>query len=473
MATQSKGSGASAGRPAGTASKSEQALAQAPLLGLIFRLATPILIAQIINILYNIVDSIYVGNMAQNGQEALTALGVCSPLLLLVSAFSNLVGGGAAPLASIELGRGRRDEAQRYMGTGFSFLLLLSCLLTLLSLLFKEPVLRFFGASERIYPFAEQYYSIYVLGTVFVQLALGMNPFISAQGLARYAMASVLIGALTNIVLDPIFIYALDLGVRGAALATVLSQALSAIYVLLFLQSSKSRLHLSRQSLCPDLAKLRRLLALGVSSFTMTATESAIFIVFNTQLLRYGGDLYVGAMTILQRAMQILFIPNLGFSQGVQPIVSYNWGAGNYRRVARAVRQTLVLLCLWNLSFYVLICLGARPFARAFVNAPEIIDLVVQLLPTYLLLLPLFGIQTAAQMYFVGTGKAGLSLFVALLRKVVLLIPLAFILPHFNGVLGIIQAEPISDSVSILAASLLLFFGLRDCQRLERHELGP
>lgn len=429
-------------------------------------LSIPTIIAQVINVLYNIVDRMYVGHIDEIGSIALTGLGVSAPLILIISAFSMFVGGGGAPLAAIALGRNHKEEAEKILGTGVVILTILSVFLTITVFVFKKPLLYMFGASNSTYQYANTYTSIYLLGTLFVQFALGLNLFITCQGQSTIAMKSVLIGAITNIILDPILIFGFHLGVSGAAIATVLSQALSATFVMHFLISKKSGIQIKRKYLKLDFEITKKIVSLGISSFVMQVTESAILIVFNTGLLRYGGDIYVGAMTIMQSVMQLVIVPIQGFTQGVQPIISYNFGAGRFDRVKEVMKLSLRVTFGTTFCYYVLVLFIPHLFAGVFTPNGELIALVSKLLPIFMGGLWLFGIQMSAQMFFVGTGQARKSLFIALLRKVFILIPLALLLPHFLGVIGIFYSEPIADLISATTSGVLLFFSLRRLNEL-------
>ncbi len=428
---------------------------------LMLRLAIPTIIAQVINVLYNIVDRMYVGHIPEVGATALTGLGVSAPLILIISAFSMFVGGGGAPLAAIALGKNDKEKAEKILGTGTFILTLISIVLTIAVFVFKEPLLYLFGASNITYPYANEYTTIYLFGTLFVQFALGLNLFITCQGQSKIAMLSVLIGAITNIVLDPIFIFGFHMGVRGAALATVFSQALSAAFIVYFLCSEKSVIRLKKKYLKFDLSIAKKTVSLGVSPFIMQVTESAILIVFNNGLLKYGGDIYVGAMTIMQSVMQLLTIPISGFTQGVQPIVSFNYGAEKYERVKETMKISLMITFGTTTVYYILVLLFPQLFTVMFTSQTDLTDLVSKILPLFMGGMWLFGIQMSAQMFFVGTGQALKSLFIALLRKVIILIPLAIILPKFFGVMGIFYSEPIADLISASTSGFLLFFSLR------------
>lgn len=439
--------------------RNDEKLGTAPLGRLMLSLALPTVLAQLINVLYNVVDRIYIGHMQGDGNLALTGVGVTLPIITLIAAFSAFAGAGGAPLAAIELGKKDERKASLIMGNSAWLLVFFSIVLTIGFLIFKVPILYAFGASSKTIAYANEYITIYLLGTIFVQLALGLNAFISGQGAAKAAMLSVLIGAVINIVLDPIFIFALHLGVRGAALATVISQFVSAVWVVSFLKSKRSVLYL--KLVRPDKSLILKIAALGIAPFVMQSTESLVTITFNTGLQRYGGDLYVGSMSILMSIMQLIVIPVNGITQGVQPIVSYNYGAGNRLRVKETVIR-LVSVCLRGtliLAGVAIFCPGI--YASMFTNDAELVALTCRIMPIFFLGIAIFGIQAACQSTFLALGQAKASLFIAMLRKIILLIPLALILPKFLGVKGIYIAEPVSDVISVIVTSVLCVITLK------------
>ncbi len=439
--------------------RNDEKLGTAPLGRLMLSLALPTVLAQLINVLYNVVDRIYIGHMQGDGNLALTGVGVTLPIITLIAAFSAFAGAGGAPLAAIELGKKDERKASLIMGNSAWLLVFFSIVLTIGFLIFKVPILYAFGASSKTIAYANDYITIYLLGTIFVQLALGLNAFISGQGAAKAAMLSVLIGAVINIVLDPIFIFALHLGVRGAALATVISQFVSAVWVVSFLKSKRSVLHL--KLVRPDKSLILKIAALGIAPFVMQSTESLVTITFNTGLQRYGGDLYVGSMSILMSIMQLIVIPVNGITQGVQPIVSYNYGAGNRLRVKETVIR-LVSVCLLGtliLAGVAIFCPGI--YASMFTNDAELVALTCRIMPIFFLGIAIFGIQAACQSTFLALGQAKISLFIATLRKIILLIPLALILPKILGVKGIYIAEPVSDVISVIVTSVLCVITLK------------
>ena len=437
----------------------DEALGTQPIGKLMLSLALPAVAAQFINMLYNIVDRIYIGNIPGTGALALTGVGVTFPIILLVSAFAAFAGMGGAPLASIQLGSGNREGAEKILGNCFSMLLVLSVTLTVIFSIFKTPLLYMFGASDAIIGYAEDYISIYLAGTIFVQLALGLNTFISAQGHATVAMLSVLIGAVINIVLDPVFIFVFGMGVSGAALATILSQAVSAAWVLRFLFSAKSGIRIRRGNMKFEKRVVGKVIGLGIAPFIMQSTESLVNITLNAGLQRYGGDLYVGSMTIMQSVMQMLVMPIQGITQGAQPIMSYNYGAKNYSRVRKTFSLLLKVMLLVTVSGFALAALLPGVLARMFTQDAELIEIVKKMMPIFFGGIWAFGAQMACQTTFMALGQAKISLFLALLRKVVLLVPLALLLPVVMGgnVLGIYIAEPVADVIaSFTTLSLFL-----------------
>lgn len=441
--------------------KDEEALARAPIGRLMLKLAVPAVAAQVINMLYNIVDRIYIGHIPVVGTTALTGLGVTFPILMLISAFAAFAGAGGAPLASIRLGAGDRDGAEKILGNSLTMLLTASVLLTLFFSVFKSPILMAFGASEDTIGYALDYISIYLLGTVFVQLALGLNTFISAQGKSLVAMCSVLIGAILNIVLDPVFIFGFGLGVRGAAIATILSQAVSACWVLGFLCSGRSGLRVRLTNLRPQAAVVGRIAGLGIAPFIMQSTESLVAVVLNTGLQSYGGDLYVGSLTIMQSVMQMIVMPVQGITQGTQPIMSYNYGAGNYRRVRDTFKKLVTVTVSTTVAAFLLVVLFPTNLALLFNDDPELVALVGRVMPIFFGGIWAFGAQMACQSAFMALGQAKTSLFIALLRKIILLIPLAILLPRITGsVIGIYAAEPVADIVAS-CTTLMLFLSKR------------
>ena len=427
---------------------------------LLISLSLPTILSQIVNMLYNLVDRVYIGHMQPVdtvGALALTGVGVCLPVILIISAFAALMAMGGAPRASIQEGRGNIAESERIMGNSFTLLLLVSLLLTAVLQLFAEPLLLPFGASENTIGYALDYLRIYSLGTLFVQITLGMNAYITAQGFTSVSMKTVLIGAILNTILDPIFIFALDMGVRGAALATILSQAVSAIWVLRFLTSSKTKWRLRRKNLRPVPSVFLPCMALGLSPFIMQSTESLIAVCFNSSLLKYGGDVAVGTMTVLTSIMQLAMMPLQGLSQGAQPIISYNFGARSAQRVREAFRCLLTSCITYSMVLWLLVQLFPRTFVLIFNNNPELVNYAAWALRIYMGATGIFGIQIACQQTFIALGNAKTSLFLAVLRKIILLIPLIYILPHFfaDKVFAVFLAEPVADFLAVSTTALL------------------
>lgn len=433
---------------------------------LLFSLALPTITSQIVNMLYNLVDRIYIGHMEPVetvGKLALTGVGVCLPIILVISAFASLVAMGGAPRASIAEGRGESAAAEKIMGNSFTLLLLTSLVLTAVFQLFAQPLLLTFGASENTVGYALDYLRIYTLGTVFVQLTLGMNAYITAQGFTTVSMKTTLIGAGLNIVLDPVFIFGLDMGVRGAALATILSQAVSAAWVLRFLTGSKTRWRLRQENLRPVPAVFLPCVALGLAPFIMQSTESLIAVCFNSSLLEYGGDVAVGAMTVLTSVMQFAMMPLQGLSQGAQPIVSYNFGARKAERVRAAFRCLLVSCLVYSLTFWAVVQLMPAVFIRLFNSEMELVAYAAWALRIYMGATGIFGIQIACQQTFIALGNAKTSLFLAILRKIILLIPLIYILPNFfaDKAFAVFLAEPVADLLAVATTATMFFFQFR------------
>lgn len=434
-----------------------------PIHTLIIKLSLPSILAQIVNVAYNITDRIYLGHISENSTEALTGVGITLPILLIISAFAMLAGFGGSPLFAIALGRSQTDstkkqEALCILGNATIIILLSQVMCAIVFSLCMSQVLRLFGASNAIMPYAKNYLRIYLIGVVFSGLSVGLNPYIAAQGHAKTAMCSVLIGAVLNMTLDPVFIFKFNMGVKGAAIATIASQAVSFLWIIIFLSSSKSTVRLTKTALKPNLNIIKKIAALGASPFTMTGTESAIFVVLNYSLVHYGTDMYVACMTILQSLMQLCFVPLQGFTQGVQPIISYNYGARKLYRVRNTVCLMLAICVIATVLAYLTLALNAKTFVSFFSNEQSLILLTAEYLPIYFGAMSLFGVQMAAQSTFVALGKAKTSFFVAVLRKIILLIPLALILPIFMGVRGVFFSEPIASCVSAITAGVLLFF---------------
>jgi len=437
--------------------KNNAFLGTEPVGRLLMRLSIPTVAAQLINMLYNIVDRIYIGHMPGAGNLALTGVGVCMPIIMFVSAFAALIGAGGAPRASIFMGKGDPKAAERTLGGCFALQAIISLAMTLLLILFAEPMLMAFGASENTIGYAVDYMGIYALGTVFVQLTLSMNAYITAQGFAKTGMLTVLIGAVLNIVLDPLFIFVMNLGVRGAALATIISQGVSCVWVVSFLCSEKSTIRIKRENLRVKKEIVLPCIALGAAPFIMQSSESVISVCFNSSLLRYGGDVAVGAMTILTSVMQFAMLPLQGFAQGAQPITSFNYGARNVARVKQTFRLLLTVSLIYSVSLWALIQLFPQVFASIFTSEPELLGFAAKALRIYCGVLFMFGIQIACQMTFVAIGYAKSSIIVAVMRKFVLLLPLIYIMPMLisDKTMGVYMAEPVADFLAVTFTAVL------------------
>ena len=439
-----------------------------PIGRLLLKLALPTVAAQLINMLYNIVDRMYIGHIKDVGALALTGVGVCMPLIMIISAFAALVGNGGAPRASIYMGKKDTDTAQKILGNCFSLQIILSIILTIILLIGNKTFLLAFGASENTISYAVNYMNIYAIGTIFVQLTLGMNAFITAQGFAKTGMLSVLIGAVANIVLDPVFIFGMNMGVRGAALATIISQTLSCIWVLSFLFGKKTFLKIKPENLRLHAKIILPCVALGSSLFIMQASESIISVCFNSSLLKYGGDIAVGAMTILTSVMQFAMLPLQGLGQGAQPIMSYNYGAKNNDRVRKTFRLLLKVSFGYSIVLWAIVMLLPQMFAMMFTSDNALLSFTSQALRIYMASMFMFGIQIACQMAFNALGKAKDSIIVAVMRKFILLIPLIYIMPAIfkaNQTNAVYMAEPVADFIAVCFTAILFAFEFKKAMR--------
>lgn len=439
--------------------KKEADLGKDSLGPLLLKLALPAILAQIINVLYNMVDRMYIGHIPKVGPSALTGVGVTMPVIMAISAFAALVSMGGAPRASIMLGRGEHPKAEKILGNCTVMLVIMAIILTAVFLIWGEPILMVFGASEATIGYALDYMRIYALGTIFVQLALGLNAFINAQGYAKIGMITVAIGALCNIVLDPIFIFSMSMGVKGAALATIISQAISSIFVVYFLTSKRSGLRIKLDNLKLDFQVILPCLALGLSPFIMQFTESVISVCFNTSLLKYGGDIAVGSMTILTSVMQFSMLPLQGLTQGAQPIISFNYGAENIDRVKRAFKLLLKISLSYSMLLWAVAMFIPDTFIYIFTSHGELATYTRWAIRIYMVASGIFGIQIACQQTFIAIGNAKTSVFLAVLRKVLVLIPLIFILPMFieNQAFAVFLAEPIADTIAVSVTATLFY----------------
>ncbi|HJA43634.1 MATE family efflux transporter [Lachnoclostridium sp. An118] len=444
-------------------------LGEEPIGRLLMTLAVPAITSQLVNALYNMVDRMYIGHIPEIGSTALTGVGVCFPLIMIISAFASLIGMGGAPRASIYMGKKDNKTAEKIMGNCFTALVIIAVILTAVVLLFQEPLLYLFSASSETIGYAKEYMSIYAVGTIFVQLTLGMNAFISAQGFSKISMLTVVIGAVTNIVLDPVFIFLFDMGVAGAALATILSQALSAVWAVWFLCGKKTVLRLKKENLRIRLSLLMPCVGLGVAPFVMQSTESILLLCFNSSLLKYGGNLAVGAMTILSSVMQFAMLPLQGLTQGGQPIISFNYGAGNMARVKKAFQIQTV--CCFTFAFVLWAAVELAPglFVAVFTNDPQLAELTKWALRIYMACVLLMGIQISCQQSFIALGNSRVSAFLAIFRKIIVLIPLIYILPMLleDKVFAVFLAEPVADAVAVTTTSALFY---REFKKLTKKE---
>lgn len=435
-------------------------LGTAPIGKLLLKLSIPTVIAQLINMLYNVVDRIYIGHIPGEGSLALTGVGVCMPIIMIVTAFAALISSGGAPRASICMGKQDNKSAEQILGNCFSLQIVVSIVLTVVLLIWNKDLLMVFGASKNTLGYATDYMRIYALGTLFVQLTLGMNAFITAQGFTTTSMVSVLIGAICNITLDPVFIFVFNMGVKGAALATVLSQAISTIWVVVFLSGKKTQLHLRKKYMGLKPKVFLPCVALGLATFIMQASESVVTVCFNSSLLHYGGDIAVGAMTILTSVMQFAMLPLQGIAQGSQPIASYNYGAKNADRVKKTFRLLVITCLTYSTLLWAAVQIIPKVFVSIFTSDAKLVAFTAPMLKIYLGGLFLFGIQIACQITFTSLGKAINSIIVAVVRKFVLLLPLIYIMPHVvsNPTIGVYMAEPIADIIAVLFTSVLFTF---------------
>lgn len=435
-------------------------LATEPIGKLLFRLSIPTVVAQLINMLYNIVDRIYIGHMPGDGSLALTGVGVCMPIIMLVAAFAALVSSGGAPRASIFMGEKDTESAEKTLGNCFSLQIVVSVILTAVLLIWNKDLLLAFGASENTIGYATDYMSIYAIGTLFVQMTLGMNTFITAQGFTTTSMVSVIIGAVCNIVLDPIFIFGFGMGVKGAALATIISQMLSCVWIITFLCGKKTQLKIKKENLKLRADIILPCIALGTAAFVMQSSESVISVCFNSSLLKYGGDIAVGAMTIMTSVMQFAMLPLQGIAQGAQPITSYNFGAKRADRVKKTFRLLLITCLTYSIALWTAVMIAPQMFVKIFTSDAYLAQFAAPMLRIYLGGLGLFGIQIACQMTFTSLGKAANSIVVAVVRKFVLLLPLIYIMPSLlaDKTQAVYMAEPVADIIAVTFTAILFTF---------------
>lgn len=440
----------------------------------ILKLSIPLVVSQIINVLYNLVDRIYVGNIPVIGDEALAGLGIAFPTIMIVSAFAALFGTGGAPIASILMGEGKKEKAQQTMMNSFVMLIIIGIILTAVILIFDVELLYLFGADESVLGYSKEYLDIYAVGTIFVMISIGMTAYITAQGFSKVAMITVSLGAFLNIVLDPILIYTFDMGVAGAALATVISQAVSAIFVLIFLAGKKPLIRLSFRKFRLKRKTVLAITFLGVSPFIMNATESLVQIVFNNQIGKYAGDdytVYINLITIMLSVMTIISLPLAGFAQGAAPLISYNFGYGDMDRVKKAAKFLIKVCFFYSLGFYLLIFLFPNLFVIIFNDNPKLLEVAPRLFRIFFLGISIFGIQIACQNVFMALRQSVISLFLALLRKVILLVPFAFILPKFYGIDGVFFAEPAADILAVISTAIAFKLSFTKILDNKLHEL--
>ncbi|MFA5719838.1 MAG: MATE family efflux transporter [Acholeplasmataceae bacterium] len=419
----------------------------------IFILGLPLILSQLVNVLYNIVDRIFIGNIAIIGKDALAGVGITFPIIMVVSAFAALVGLGGAPLAGIKLGEDNKEEAKNIMMNSFFMLISVGLILTVFLLIFGKETLYLFGMTDELYHYGRDYLSIYALGSVFVMIALGLSAYITTQGYTKVAALIVLVGAILNIILDPLLIYTFDLGVKGAAIATIVSQGVSACLVVLFLMSKKSSLKLSLKGFKLNNKIILSILALGISPFIMQSTEALIQIVFNTQIVKYGGldyVIYLNIMTIMLSVIQFIILPIHGLSQGSSPMISYNFGSGNFKRVKETYKALNIISISFTILLYLVIFIFPKPIASVFNQDPQILEKAPKIMRIFFLGMSVFGLQLATQTTFMALGQAFVSLSMAVLRKIVILIPLTFILPIFLGIDGIFLSEMIADFLATI-----------------------
>ena len=445
---------------------------QGSILRNIIGMAIPTTLAQLINVLYSVVDRIYLGHIPGDGQLALTGLGVTMPVISILMGFANLCGTGGAPLCSIQRGKGDYEEAEHVMGNSFTLLLIFGCSITALCMLIKDPMLRLFGASEVTLPYASQYLGIYLCGTLFVMISLGMNPFINSQGFAKLGMLTVALGAAVNIILDPVFIYWLGLGVRGAALATILAQACSAVWVMRFLTGKKAILRLKRGCLCLEKERVKQILGLGLSGFFVNLTNSLVQIVCNSTLQIFGGDLYVGVMTIINSVREVVFMPARGLNNGAQPVMGFNYGAKKYSRVLQAIRFTSGITIVYSAAVWAVMMVFPGLFFRVFNADAQTITSGIPCMRMYFCMFLFMSLQTAGQCIFVALGRSKNAIFFSLLRKAIINAPLTVLLPRLGmGIMGVFVAEAISQFAGGLACfSTMIFTVYRPLKALEPSE---
>lgn len=440
--------------------RKENDFSKGSIIGHMLRLAGPMTLAQLVNVLYNIIDRIFIGKIPNDATNALTGLGVAFPICTVTIAFANLVGMGGAPLFSIERGKGNEDEAKKLLGNSFSLLIILGLLTGVTGLIFKKPLLYLLGASSATFDYANQYITIYLCGTIFVMSSLGLNSFINAQGFARTGMLTVSIGAACNLILDPVFIFILGMGVKGAALATIISQFIAALWTFTFLTGKKTIIKIEKDCLIPNFKRTMKIFGLGLSGFTMSITNSAVQMVNNAVLSVWGGDLYIGAMTVINSIREVVHMPVQGISNSSQPIISFNYGAGEPERVKKAIRYMSFALLIYTVSAWILVMLFSKPLILLFNDNPALMNVTVTSMHIYFQGFFMMSFQFAGQSTFTALGRSKQAVFFSLFRKVVIVIPLIYILPHIGnlGVNGVFMAEPVSNFVGGIACFATMYF---------------
>ena len=440
--------------------KKENDFSKGSIIGHMLRLAGPMTLAQLVNVLYNIIDRIFIGKIPNDATNALTGLGVAFPICTVTIAFANLVGMGGAPLFSIERGKGNEDEAKKLLGNSFSLLIILGLLTSVTGLIFKKPLLYLLGASSATFDYANQYITIYLCGTIIVMTSLGLNSFINAQGFARTGMLTVSIGAACNLILDPVFIFILGMGVKGAALATIISQFIAALWTFTFLTGKKTIIKIEKDCLIPNFKRTMKIFGLGLSGFTMSITNSAVQMVNNAVLSVWGGDLYIGAMTVINSIREVVHMPVQGISNSSQPIISFNYGAGKPERVKKAIRYMSFALLIYTVSAWILVMLFSKPLILLFNDNPALMNVTVTSMHIYFQGFFMMSFQFAGQSTFTALGRSKQAVFFSLFRKVVIVIPLIYILPHIGnlGVNGVFMAEPVSNFIGGIACFATMYF---------------
>lgn len=457
--------------------KSDNDFSKGSISSNIIKLALPMTLAQLINILYNVVDRMYIGRIPDASSLALTGVGVTFPIITIIMAFANLFGMGGSPLCSIERGKGNNEKAEKIMGNSFAMLILTGIIITIICLIIKKPLLYMFGASDSTFTYADNYISIYLIGSVFVMISLGMNSFINAQGFAKIGMMTVLLGAVANIILDPIFIFLFNMGVSGAALATLISQFLSALWVLKFLLSSKAILKLKRKNFILDFNLVLKITYLGFSGFIMALTNSIVQIVCNISLQMYGGDLYVGIMTVINSIREVIMMPVNGITNGSQPVMSFNYGAKKYDRVKSTIKFTSISCIVYTTGIWIILKLFPVFFMRLFNNNSDLLSKGISCMGIYFFGFFMMSFQFAGQATFVALGKSKQAIFFSLLRKIIIVAPLTVLLPKlFNlGIIGVFMAEPISNFIGGIACYSTMMFtvwkSLNDEDQNNNHKL--